>query len=358
MGKRKSRGHGMATGDSLSPARLKAELLCSGGISVSHDVDLSLISRSAAGPSAGSSAVHIELCNKNGKKTRLRLRLVDRGKSPYSLRMTKNGFAVYKNGHPFARRVRLLPKFAHSPTHAFYTLDPGCEYRCAFCNSPGLGQKAKTDSNVLKLLDASMKKGVEAVALTCGVVKSPAATTRRLARLVRKIRKKYPGMPIGIETYAGSAKEIAALREAGADELKLNIQSFDPEIFRRVCPDLDYDRVLALLGVAAERFGRGKVASNIIIGLGEGDGAVLQGTEILAAMGVVANIRKVAVDDGNRRRLQKALGRLPAPVTPHRLLRLAVEQKRVLKKHGLTTKGFRTMCHNCACCDIEPFVDV
>ncbi|RLF29085.1 MAG: biotin synthase, partial [Thermoplasmata archaeon] len=39
-------------------------------------------------------------------------------------------------------------------------------------------------------------------------------------------------------------------------------------------------------------------------------------------------------------------------------LRLAVEQKKVFKKYGLTPETFKTMCHRCGCCDIVPFIDL
>jgi biotin synthase-related radical SAM superfamily protein len=115
---------------------------------------------------------------------------------------------------------------------------------------------------------------------------------------------------------------------------------------------------MTLLPEAVQIFGRGKVCSNIIIGLGECDENVLAGIGTLAKMGVVATVRKLAIDPSNRKRLKKALGRVPQHVLPERLLSLAQNQKGILQEYDLDTRGFRTMCHNCACCDIEPFVDV
>ena len=65
--------------------------------------------------------------------------------------------------------------------------------------------------------------------------------------------------------------QIDRLKEAGADEIKLNLETFDPEIFKKVCGELDLDWIMEALEHAVEVFGRGKVTSNIIIGMGESD---------------------------------------------------------------------------------------
>jgi biotin synthase-related radical SAM superfamily protein len=114
---------------------------------------------------------------------------------------------------------------------------------------------------------------------------------------------------------------------------------------------------MEFLGHAVIVFGRGKVTSNIIIGLGETDRNVLEGVHALASMGIVPSIRALKINDTNRPVLEKALGRLD-PVTPDRLIHLNQEAKLILFAHGLTTRSYQTMCHECTCCDLVPFRDL
>jgi len=130
-----------------------------------------------------------------------------------------------------------------------------------------------------------------------------------------------------------------------------------PQVFRKVCGELDVDWVLKCLRHAVKLFGKGKVTSNIIMGMGETDENILEGVEALAKIGVVAGLRALRVNDTNRGPLTEALGHL-VPVTEERMLRLAQAQKEILERYGLTTLTFETMCFSCTCCDIVPFRDI
>ena len=83
--------------------------------------------------------------------------------------------------------------------------------------------------------------------------------------------KKCPNVPIGVEPYISSISQIDSLKAAGATEIKINMETFDADIFKKVCGMLDMDWILECIGHACEVFGRGKVTSNIIIGMGETD---------------------------------------------------------------------------------------
>jgi biotin synthase-related radical SAM superfamily protein len=152
-------------------------------------------------------------------------------------------------------------------------------------------------------------------------------------------------------------EQIDALKQAGADEIKLNIETFDRGIFEKVCGGQDLDWILQTIEHAVEVFGRGKVTSNIIVGLGENDESVIAGIETLARMGCVVTLRPLKTNDLNRNRLKEALGEWD-PLTEERLMRLVSKQKEILARHGLSTLTFQTMCHACTCCDIVPFKDL
>ena len=144
----------------------------------------------------------------------------------------------------------------------------------------------------------------------------------------------------------------------GATEIKINVQSPDPEILARICPGWDLERQYELLGEAVAVFGRGRVTTNIIIGLGETDEDVALALDRLASMGVVPSVRVLRVNAGNASDLERALGHAVEGVDVERHIRLAHLLAQTLERYGLDAGEFRSMCHRCGCCDLEPGQDV
>lgn len=334
----------------------KAELLAGGAVRMAPDFRLPFLpSRSTAGPGAGTTAVVFEFGGTRAKKP------VSRDEGEFELVREGEGLAIRREGRPFLREVHLVPTLLHAPYQAFVNIDQACVMDCKFCASPRLESaltKNLTDEKILRMIEeASRQEGFQSVALTSAVPISPAMTVERMAGLVRSVRKSLPDVPIGVEPYATRPDEIDVLREAGADEIKLNIESYDRDIFERVCPKRQYDHILHVINHAGEVFGRNSVCSNIIFGLGETDDNVLEGVKVLANMGAVATLRALRRNEYNMPELEKALGPLP-PVSPDRMLSLARAEKSILQDYRLTPLHFRTMCHSCLACDIVPFWDV
>jgi len=341
---------------SLDTARKKAELLAGGPVKIPVDYRLPFLpSRSTAGPGAGSTSIVFAFGNTRVKKP------ISRKDGDFEL-VERNGvLSLAKDGKTFIDDVKLLPTFLHAPFQAFINIDHACIYGCKFCSSPKLGHgvtKNLTDDKIIRMiLEASKEKGFESVALTSAVAQSPAITIKRMVGLVTEIRKLLPSVPVGVEPYATRPDEIDLLKDAGADEIKLNIESFDRDIFEKVCPERDYDVILHCINHAGRVFGKNKVCSNIIFGLGETDDNVLEGTKVLANMGAVATLRALRRSEHNISSLEAVLGRLKS-VSAERMLSLAQEQRRILTSYGLSTLKFKTMCHKCLGCDLVPFWDV
>ena len=117
----------------------------------------------------------------------------------------------------------------------------------------------------------------------------------RFVDVIRAVRSRCPDMPIGVEPYVSSREHIERLKEAGADEIKLNLESPSREIFSRACPDLDMDSIWSLLSDAVDVFGRGRVVSNIIYGMGETDADLDVAMERMCRMGVLPGLRALRV---------------------------------------------------------------
>lgn len=337
-------------------ARKKAVLLAGGPVKIPADFRLPFLpSRSTAGPGAGSASVVFSFGNTRAKKP------ISRSEGEFELHVRSGKLSMTRAGEPFLDELELVPTLLHSPYEAFINLDHRCALGCKFCASPRLDHtstKNLDDEKVVALvMEASKDRTLRSVAITSGVPESPSETVRRMAGIIRRIRELLPDVPIGVEPYATRPDDIDLLKEAGADEIKLNIESFDRDIFEKVCPRRDYDHILHAINHATEVFGRNKVCSNIIYGMGETDENVLEGVRVLANMGAVATLRALRRSKYNVDALEEVLGPLE-PVSPDRMLRLARAQKEILRAHGLSPLGFKTMCHSCLSCDLVPFWDV
>lgn len=316
-----------------------------------------ILSRSKAGPGAGGCSINLGL-SRQARAMRARLAVTGDNRAEFSLARGAAGkFTIMRRNRPFISGVDALQKIAHSPMHAFFTTEPRCIFRCAFCSTPLVKGPAPGAMEIIRRAGQAIENGSPAVAFTCGAFPSEEKSVRSLSLIIRGVRKKHPGIPIGAEPYATSGRSIRMLRRAGADEIKINIQSSDRRIFTKICPGMDYDRAWRAARVAAEVFGRGRVCSNIIIGLGETDRSVLAAVRRLARLGVVATLRPVSVNSRNAEMLKAAGVRALRPGA-RRMVSLARRQKAILSGHGLSAAKFRTMCHACACCDLVPGCDL
>jgi biotin synthase-like enzyme len=255
--------------------------------------------------------------------------------------------------------VKLVPAIMHGPDMAFLNLDPTCPLGCLFCTA---GEERSLDWPperwVKVVLEANAKalerrgRPLGSVAITAGMPDGPERMLERMVEVVEGVRKGLPEVPIGVEPNAVPREGLERLKAAGADELKVNVQAANPVIFRKVCPGLDWDDIIRCLKEGVEVFGRNKVSSNIIIGLGENEDDIVRTLLALARMGVAANIRVLRINHVNREALEKALGQDIGIKEPERILRLIEAQRIIFEDNGLDPGEFRTMCHRCGCCDL------
>lgn len=334
----------------------KAELALGGAVKIPEGFVLPYrISRSTAGPGAGSSSAVFSFGGMRVKKT------ISREGGEFELLDENGKLSMTRGGLPFLDCVSFEPVVYHCPEQAFFNLDQRCIFSCAFCSSPRIGKdltKNLTDEKIVDMVRKAVSDGltVKAVSLTSGVSGSIESTVAKMVSCVKAVKSAFPDMPVGVEPYISDEKDILALYDAGAEEIKLNLETPSKEIFSKVCPDMDYDLIFENLKTCVSVFGKGKVYSNIIFGMGETDGELYDVMEKLCSVGVIPVMRVLRTGATNLESLEKVLGRL-SPNDSERALRIAGEQKRIMEKYGLTTIGCKTMCYECRCCDIVPFRD-
>lgn len=246
---------------------------------------------------------------------------------------------------------KLEPALSHCPEQAYLTLSGRCVYDCKFCPVPKLDGEVKLPDKILQLVEEARQSGqLRAISLTSGVEKSPEDEVKRAVQMVRALRKQYD-IPIGVSVYPTDTSS-EELKAAGATEIKYNVETMDPEIFARYCPGLSLEYVLISLEKAVNIFGRNRVSSNFILGLGESDECVLGGVTRLVEMGVIPNLRPISPHP-----LRAGEAKVERP-SAERLLKLARATKKVLEDQGLRADLAETMCLPCTGCDITPHRDV
>jgi biotin synthase-related radical SAM superfamily protein len=335
----------------------KAKLLEIGEIHIPREIDMPCFaSRSTAGPDAGSSSHAFQFGN-----TRVKLGLTKSPDARLRLNHSPEGYAIFLDGKMFVEHVNILPLAAHAPNQAFLNLSGECIMGCAFCAMPmptARPSESLSPERTLKIIAINSRHpGFEAVAITSGIPDSVIETNLRMLHSVGEIRAQYPAIPIGVEPYIEDLSDLQRFMDAGATEMKINIEAWPAGLFRKVCPNRDRENTLAALEKSVEIFGRGKVTSNIIIGLGEKDDDVIEGLNVLSKMGVIPNIRGIRLGSENQNKLHKALGSVPERVSADRMLGLAAKHRKILETNNLDASNFDTMCFSCRCCDIVPMRD-
>lgn len=325
----------------LMDARKKAELIEAGGVEVDDSI-LPHLSRSTAGPGAGLESFFF---HSGGRRVRLGVHK----SSKFKAVLHGDELVILKDGKEFLRG-RLEDAIAHCPEQVYVTVSERCVFDCKFCPVPKLHGQVKTLDEVMGLAEKGAKRPeFRAISVTSGVWRSPEEEVSRVAALVNEMRKFK--VPIGVSVYpTDDSSEI--LREAGACEVKYNVETIDPAIFKKVCPGLSLDYIKKALVHAVPIFGRNHVFTNVLIGLGEKDEAVIGAIEDLAGKGIIPVLRKV-----NPHPLRTGEVYVEN-VSGERLLRLAEAERRILDKYGLRTDLALTGCLVCTGCDITPHRDV
>ena len=324
-------------------AQIKAELISIGAI----DIDPSILGRltiPTAGPGAGGKAFFF----KSGSH-RVRL-VVDEGSPLRAVKDNDNGEIVIIKGGKELVRGTIEEELIHCPEQAYITMSERCIYDCKFCPVPKLNGKVKSSEELLALVEEAFKLGrMKGISLTSGVEVSPEKEVERAAELVKKL-KKY-NVPIGVSVYP-TKDSSRILKEAGASEVKYNVETMDRELYDKYCKKPPLDFTLECLKDAVKIFGKNNVYTNFIAGLGETDETIETNYEILAKMGVIPIIRAVGVHP-------LRFGELEAErPTAERLLKLAKMSRRILDKYGLDASKAKTMCLPCTGCDLNPHVDL
>lgn len=326
-------------------AEIKALLVSIGSADIDEDLlrEATRTTIPSAGPGAGLESFFL----KSGGH---RVRLSINKNSPLKVIRCCTDVVVIKGGKPIVTG-KLEPALSHCPEQAYLTISGRCIYDCKFCPVPKLRGEVKVLDEILRLVEEAKRTGqLKAISLTSGVERSPEDEVRKAVSIVKALRARYD-LPIGVSVYPTDTSS-EELKQAGATEIKYNVETMDPEIFAKNCSGLSLEYVLKSLEEAVKIFGKNRVSSNFILGLGESDECVVEGVTRLAEMGVIPNLRPISPHP-----LRKGEAEVKRP-SAERLLKLARITRKVLEENGLRADLAETMCLPCTGCDITPQRDI
>ncbi len=269
--------------------------------------------------------------------------------SPLRLAQSGSEAALLLEGREVARG-RLVQPLLHCPEQAYITVSERCIYDCKFCAVPKLKGGIKSRETVLRMVEEAAETGsLKAISLTSGVEISPEHEAARVAEMVRDLRRFSVPIGVSISPFPGVNR---ILKDAGADEVKYNLECADRELFPQVCPGISYGEIMDALVEAVEVFGRNHVFSNIIVGLGESDEALKRCIDDLTEKGIIPVLRAVYPHP-----IRAGEGDLERP-SEKRLLELARYLKDAVEKSGLDGAAALTGCYRCTGCDLAPGRDL
>jgi biotin synthase-related radical SAM superfamily protein len=292
------------------------------------------IARSAAGPGAGGAGS--VFFTRDGRRVRLAL---DPAGNIEVIHRGGGDARILLDGREYSGKLE--PVALHCPRQAYITVSGSCIFHCRYCPVPAQAGGRKTVDEIVSMVGA-VRNRIDAIAITSGVMSDSAEEEAYVITVVRAL---IPfGIPIGVSIYP-TPLTPRRLHDAGVAEVKFNIEAATPALFADLCPGLDGGLIWHVLEESVALFGRGRVFSNVIVGLSETDAEMESCIRSLTAIGVIPVLRPLSPAAGlkNYRRPAK-----------ERLMRLADLHYQLLKEADLDPSCAVSMCSACTGCDLVP----
>lgn len=235
----------------------------------------------------------------------------------------------------------------HCPKQVYITINEGCIFSCRYCNVPNLDKHIKTPDEIASLIsDAVRRENVECISLTSGVVGTMQEEDERLFAILERVRPF--GLPIGVSVYPTPGLS-QRLFELGVFEVKFNLETATGKLFAEMCPGLDRDVLCNALKEAVGIFGKNRVYTNIILGLGESKAEMKQCITHCLENGVIPIIRPLTPS--------AQLSHFSRPLAED-ILSISEFLQSELLRFGLDPSASKTMCAKCMGCDLTPMTDL
>lgn len=200
------------------------------------------------------------------------------------------------DGVPFHQLARLHGRDVLATTVVQTCIRYAPEDRCRFCAieeslADGSTTRVKSPEQLAEVAEAAVRlDGVRQVVLTTGTSAAADRGARHLARCTAAIVDAVPGLPVQVQCEP--PEDLGVVRElhdAGATAIGIHVESLDDEVRRRWMPGkatVPLAAYEAAWAEAVEVFGRNRVSTYLLVGLGEDPDELVAGAARLVRMGV------------------------------------------------------------------------
>jgi radical SAM protein (TIGR04043 family) len=229
--------------------------------------------------------------------------------------------------------------------------------RCRFCAieeslRAGATLAAKTPAQLAEVAEAAVRlDGVRQMVMTTGTTTGPDRGARVLARSVAAVRAAVPGLPIQVQCEPPEDLTwLSILRSTGATAIGIHVESLDEQVRRRWMPGkstVPLSAYEAAWDEAVRVFGRNRVSTYLLVGLGENADEMIDGAGRLIERGVYPFV----VPFRPMRTTLAARDGIPAPSAE--LLRRVTEAVAAkLRAAGMTGADQKAGCAACGACSV------
>jgi len=231
--------------------------------------------------------------------------------------------------------------------------------RCHFC-AIGLSLEKrltiakKTPEQLAEVaVAAKTLDGITHVTLTTGTTDERNKGAEYLGECARAIAD-ATHLPIHAQFEPPQDKEIFKdLSRTGIVNVGLHVESFDETVRRRYTPGksaISLDDYFSAFEAAVAVFGRNKVSTFVILGLGEDESITLGGCRRAVSLGVYPFVVALRPMDGT------LLANERAPSSEY-VYRMTVEVGRLIREQGMSTTRSGAGCTRCGACSLLQFTE-
>ena len=228
--------------------------------------------------------------------------------------------------------------------------------RCRFCAieqslRAGSTTEVKSPAQLAEVARAAVAlDGVRQMVMTTGTSRGRDRGAAHLARCVRAVHQAVPTLPIQVQCEPpASLSSITELREAGATAIGIHVESMDDTVRRRWMPGkstVPMAEYRAAWDEAVRVFGRNRVSTYLLVGLGEDPDELVAGAAELISRGVYPFVVPFRPAAGTLAVDTDRVGAPPAPLVADVTARVAG----LLRRAGMRGADQGAGCAACGAC--------
>ncbi|HEY6423307.1 MAG TPA: MSMEG_0568 family radical SAM protein, partial [Pseudonocardiaceae bacterium] len=262
---------------------------------------------------------------------------------------------VTTDGVPYQQIARLHGADVLATTVVQTCIRYAEDQRCRFCTieeslRSGATIAAKTPAQLAEVAQAAVRlDGIKQMVMTTGTTAGSDRGARNLVRCVRAVLEAVPGLPIQVQMEPpGDLSVLAHLREAGATAIGIHVESLDDEVRRRWMPgkgSVPLAQYEAAWDEAVRVFGRNRVSTYLLVGMGEDPDELVAGARRLIERGVYPFVVPLRPMAGTLAR-RDGIGAPPAAVVHYVTERVAA----ALRDAGMIGADQQAGCAACGAC--------